>query len=82
MVLALRYAITLDFMGMGLDHCIHCAFSCLVLNMLHDSVLCDVWIIYMVKCIWKKKNTRVRKHNLRCDMYCVNYIHGKMYMEK
>ena len=35
----------------------------------------------MVKCIWKK-NTRVRKHNLECDMYCVNYIHGKMYMEK
>ena len=36
----------------------------------------------MVKCIWKKGNTRVRKHNLWCDLYCVNYIHGKMYMEK
>ena len=29
-------------MGMGLDNCIHYAFSCLVLNMLHDYVLCDV----------------------------------------
>ena len=52
-------------MGMDLDHCIHCGFSCLVLNMLHDCVLCDVSIIYMVKCIWKKRNTRVLKHNLR-----------------
>ena len=64
-------------MGMGLDHFIHCAFSCLVLNMLHDCVLCELYT-----CIWKKRNTRVRKHNLGCDMYCVNYIHGKMYMEK
>ena len=31
----------------------------------------------MVECIWKKRNTRVRKHNLRCAMCCVNYIHGK-----
>ena len=34
------------------------------------------------KMYMKKRNGRVRKHNLRCDMYCVNYIHGKMYMEK
>ena len=27
-------------------------------------------------------NTRVRKHNLGFAMCCVNYIHGKMYMEK
>ena len=37
----------------------------------------------MVKCIWKKKKKhRVRKHNLGCDMCCVNYIHGKMYKKK
>ena len=52
-------------MGMGLDHYIHCAFHVLCSNMLHDCVLCIVLIICMVKCIWKKRNTRVRKHNLR-----------------
>ena len=52
-------------MGMGLDHCIHCAFHVLCFNMLHDCVLCVVCIIYMIKCIWKKRNTRVRKHNLK-----------------
>ena len=36
-------------MGMGLDHCIHCAFHVLCSNMLHDYV---------------------------------NYMHGKMYMQK
>ena len=51
-------------MGMGLDHCIHCTFHVLCPNMLHDCVICVVSIIYMVKCIWKKRNTRVRKHNL------------------
>ena len=35
-----RYAITKGLMGMGLDHCIHCAFHVLCLNMLHDCVLC------------------------------------------
>ena len=29
-------------MGMGIDHCIHCAFKCLVLKMLLDSVVCVV----------------------------------------
>ena len=40
-------------MGMGLDHCIHCAFHVLCSNMRHDCVMCYV-----------------------------NYMHGKMYMEK
>ena len=40
-------------MGMGIDHCIHCAFHvwCLICYMI---VCCVVWIMYMVKCIWKK----------------------------
>ena len=48
---------------MGLYHWIHCAFHVLCLNMLHDCVLCVMRIIYMVKCVWKKRYTRVRKHN-------------------
>ena len=44
-------------MGMGLDHCIHCAFHVLCFNTLHDCVLCVVSIIYMVKSIWKKRGT-------------------------
>ena len=32
--------------------------------MLHDCVLCVMLVIYMVKCIWKNMNTRVRKCNL------------------
>ena len=51
-------------MGMDLDHCIHCAFHVLCPNMVHDYVLCVMRIIYRVKCIWKKRNIRVRKHNL------------------
>ena len=49
---------------MGLDHCIHYAFHVLCSNTLHEYVICVMWTIYMVKCIWKKMNTRVRKHNL------------------
>ena len=30
----------------------------------------------------KKETLGLAKNNLGCDMYCVNYIHGKMYMEK
>ena len=51
-------------MDIGLDHYIHCAFHVLCLNMLHDCVLCVMLIIYMVRYIWKKRNTRVKKHNL------------------
>ena len=50
---------------MGLDHYIHCAFHVLCPNMLHDCVLYVVWIINTVKSIWKKRNIRVRIHNLR-----------------
>ena len=34
-----RFVNTYGLIGMGLDHCIHCAFKCLVLNMLPDGVL-------------------------------------------
>ena len=33
-------------MGMGIDHCIHCAFKCLVLKMLPDGGMCCVNYIH------------------------------------
>ena len=52
-------------MGMGLNHRNHYVFHFLCFNMLYDCMLCVVCMIYMVKCVWKNRNTRVRKHNLR-----------------
>ena len=53
-------------MGMSLDHCIHCAFSCLVLNMLHDCVLCDVNYIH----VYGKRET-LRLENVTLGVICI-----------
>ena len=42
-------------MGMGLDHCIHCAFHVLCPNTLHDCVLCVVWNYIHGKMYMEKK---------------------------
>ena len=64
LVSELRYTITLGLMGRGLDHCIRYAFHVLCPNMLHDCVLCCVNYIHGKIIGKKKRNTKIRKHNL------------------
>ena len=50
---------------LGLDHCMHCVFSCMCLVCYMMCVTCCVDYIHGRMYIGKYMNTRVREHNLR-----------------